>query len=158
MSQWVHFDLVSEQVSAATITGIVGIEPDELMVRGSKRSQPPLPAVHSWSLTCRGAGLALDDQVELILDRVRPIQSALRDLVRSTDVEARLVFVRYFDDEDGEDGEDGEDEVFEASITPDGKQLERLPGQHQLLGWTLPTQSLALLASIDAWIWADEYG
>lgn len=152
MSQWTHFDLTSEQVSAATITGIVGIEPDQLMVRGSKRSQPPVPAIHAWSLVCRSAGLTLDEQAELLLDRIRPIQVAIRDLTRSTEVEARLVFVRYFNDKEGED------ESFEASIAPDGKLLERVPGQHQLLGWTLSAQSLALLGSINAVIWADEYG
>ena len=50
------------------------------------------------------------------------------------------------------------EESFEAVVTEDGKLLERLPGQHQLLGWHLTHEQLGFLASIRCSIDADEYG
>jgi hypothetical protein len=44
------------------------------------------------------------------------------------------------------------------AIISDGKLLERLPGQHQLLGSSLTQEQLGFLASIRCSIWADEYG
>ncbi len=66
---------------------------------------------------------------------------------------AHLQIVRYFNDEDGEE------EFFDDPITTDdGHVLEKLPGQHQLLGWQLEREQLGLLVSMGAYIDADEYG
>jgi len=73
-------------------------------------------------------------------------------LVNGEEVSVRLVIVRYFNDEDGEE------ESFEAAVTKDGRLLEKLPGQHQLLGWYLTAQQLEFLVSINCSISADEYG
>ena len=73
-------------------------------------------------------------------------------MVDRDEIEAELVFVRSFNDDEGEE------ETLEPVTTPDGPVLERIGGQHQLLGWDLakPDQ-LALLASMRASIDADEY-
>lgn len=76
----------------------------------------------------------------------------LHDLVTSQQVSFRLIIVRYFNDDDGEE------ELLDTTITKDGKLLGKLPGQHQLLGWSLACEQLAFLASIQRPIWADEYG
>jgi hypothetical protein len=151
--QYVYFALSSETVTAAEVTARLGVEPDELRVRGSKRVAPRIvPANHSWSVHCRDRGLGLDAQTQKVLERLEPIRAKLIDLVTTENVTARLTFVRYFEDEDGEE------ELFEASITEDGEFFERLPGQHQLLGWYLPAEQLTFLAGIRAAVWADEHG
>ena len=152
ISQRVYFAIGSGTLPAAEVTAFLGAEPDKIMVRGSKRSQPPIPAAHSWELHCRDRGLTLDAQIGKVMARVEPLQLRLLDLVTSQDVDLELVIVRFLGDEDGEE------ESFEAAITEDGKLLERLPGQHQLLGWHLTHEQLGFLASIRCSIDADEYG
>jgi hypothetical protein len=152
MSQYVYLALWSETTTAAEMTADLGVAPDKVMVRGSKRASPPVPIGHAWKLECRDRGLSLDEQIERVLIRVTPVASKVRSLVDSGDVKAVLQVVRYFNDHDGEE------EAFEASITPEGELLERIPGQHQLLGWHLPTSTIQLLASMSAELDADEYG
>ena len=81
-----------------------------------------------------------------------PVAGRVRELVEEHDVDATLTIVRYFDDEAGED------DASAAGVTPEEELFERLPGQHQLLGWILPSESIELLASMRAQICADEYG
>jgi hypothetical protein len=152
ISQRVYFEISSETVPAEAVTANLGMEPDELQVRGAKRAEPPVPLWHSWSVHCRNHGLKIDAQIEGVLARIESVRSRLVVLASSQDVHVRLVIVRYFDDEDGEE------QSFEAAITKDGKLLEKLPGQHQLLGWYLSDEQLGFLAEIRCAIWADEYG
>jgi hypothetical protein len=56
--------------------------------------------------------------------------------------------VRYFNDDDGE----------EESPQPEGTDLIRLPGQHQLLGWHLDRRVLKFLHHTGAELDVDEYG
>jgi hypothetical protein len=44
-----------------------------------------------------------------------------------------------------------------ATFAPD-TPLQKLPGQHQLLGWHLDRDAVRLLARVGAEIDADEYG
>jgi hypothetical protein len=60
--------------------------------------------------------------------------------------------VRNFDDESGEE------EVLDPFVTPGGGIAEKVPGQHQLLGWILSAEQVAVLASMRATIDSDEYG
>jgi hypothetical protein len=152
IGQYVYFGLQSESVTAATITAHLGVEPDRISVRGSKRSAPAVPAFHSWAVVCQSPGLPLDDQAQRVLDRMAPVAGRVRELVEEHDVDATLTIVRYFDDEAGED------DASAAGVTPEEELFERLPGQHQLLGWVLPSESIELLASMRAQICADEYG
>jgi hypothetical protein len=152
ISQRVYFDVSSDTISAAAVTACLAVEPDELQVRASRRTQPPVPALHSWSVHCRERGLTLDAQISVVLARIEPMHKRLLDLAASHEVSYRLIIVRYLDDADGEE------EQCDAAITKDGKLLERLPGQHQLLGWSLTHEQLGFLASIRCSVWADEYG
>jgi Domain of unknown function (DUF4279) len=152
ISQRVYLDVTSETVTADAVTAFLGMEPDHLLVRGAKRDDPPVPFRHSWSIHCRDRGLKIDAQIEKILARIEPIRSRFAAITSHQDVSIRLVIVRHFDDEEGEE------ESLDAAVTKDGKLLERLPGQHQLLGWYLPVEHLELLAQIRCAIWADEYG
>lgn len=152
--QHAHFDLVSSRVSAADVTARLGIEPDAIMVRGSRRAEPPAPAFHRWQVSCRARGLTVDDQVGLILARLRPHAEAIAALAAEladddpVDGGAVLHVVRYFGAADGE--EEGFDE-------PDAA-LQKLPGQHQLLGWTLERDVLDFLQVTGAVLDVDEYG
>jgi len=153
IAQRVYFALSSVSTTASEITARVGVEPDELAVRGSKRTTPTVvPLEHSWSIHCRHRKWPLDLQIAEVLDRVTPIADRVQHLVHQGDVTAHLVIVRNLDDEDGEE------EAFDPSITEDGQLLEKLGGQHQLLGWHLTPEKLQLLASLHAGITADEYG
>lgn len=152
ISQYVYLDIGSDTVTAAEVTAYLGMEPDTVRVRGVRRAEPPVPASHSWSVACREPGLTLDIQISKVLDRVAPLRDRLRDLGLTKDVWIRLVIVRHFDDPEGEE------ELFDAAITESGRLLEKLPGQHQLLGWYLDTRQLEFLAYVNAAIWADEYG
>jgi len=88
-----------------------------------------------------------------VLARLESSRSAIRDLVTtSADVSAWLQIVRYFNTDDGEEEE--EEEVID--VTPDG--LEKLSGQHQLLGWHLDRHVLNFLSEVEAEFDADEYG
>ena len=152
LSQYVYFDLSSDVVTAADITAFLGVEPDELRVRGSNKATPrPVPANHSLSIHCRTRA-TIDVQIQVVLQRLEPIRAKLIDLIATADVTARLIIVRYFNDEEGEE------ESFDPAITEDGELLERLLGQHQMLGWYLSVEQLMLIASLGAAIWADEYG
>ncbi len=152
ISQYVYLDIGSDTVTAAEVTAYLGMEPDKVRVRGTRRAEPPVPASHSWSVTCREPGLPLDIQIGKVLDRVAPLRERLRDLGSTKDVWICLVIVRHFDHPEGEE------EHIDAATTERGELLEKLPGQHQLLGWYLDTPQLEFLAYVNAAILADEYG
>jgi hypothetical protein len=63
-----------------------------------------------------------------------------------------LQVVRFFDDEDGE-----EEELSVVEL-PDGDQLTKLSGQHQLLGWRLAPNVIDFLSTTHAILDVDEYG
>jgi hypothetical protein len=86
---------------------------------------------HSWKVCLRERGLTLDAQIGRALERVEPLHARLLGLIPGQDVSAQLVIVCDFDDEEGED------ELPDVATTEDRKLLEKLPGQHQLLGWFL---------------------
>lgn len=153
MSQYVYFSLTSETLTADAIAAELGIEPDRRSVLGSRQMTPsPLPSAHRWSVVGPDPAQALDVQAGAVLDRVAPVAGVIRAMVDRDDVTADLVFVRYFNDQDGEE------EDLDPVTTPDGLVLERIAGQHQLLGWCLESDQVALLATMRASIDADEYG
>ncbi|MFE6734995.1 DUF4279 domain-containing protein [Microbacterium sp. NPDC057650] len=147
--QKVCFSLSSDPISTATITGALRTEPDEFSVRGSRQSVPPRPVQHSWKLCCSTAGLTVDDQIDHVVRRLRPLAEQIRELIADAPIEAVLQIVRDFD------AEDGEEENLRVS---DGDMLRPLAGQHQLLGWHLSAETLSFLAHLGADIDCDEYG
>ena len=148
--QYAYFALFSESMPATEITARLMIEPDKVMIKGSRRAEPPSPVKHAWEVICDDRGMTVDEQVRKVIDRVRPCQAAIAELTREPDALcwAVLEVVRYFDDQTGEE---------EELSSPDA-QLQKLRGQHHLLGWHLDREILTFLIAVNAEIDADEYG
>lgn len=148
--QYAYFALFSGSMPATEITARLTIEPDKVKTRGSRWTEPPIPVHHVWQVICDDRGMTVDEQVRKVVDRVRPRQAAIAELTREPDARcgAVLEVVRYFDDENGE----------EEELSPPDAQLQKLPGQHQLLGWHLDRDILAFLIAVNAEIDVDEYG
>lgn len=154
LRQYAYFGFTSQNVTASMITGRLGIEPDRILVRGSRTSSPPVPRFHTWRVTCAEPGLRVDQQIAKVIERVRPRQNEVELLSRELLAEgprcgASIGVVRHF--------EEGEEEVIREGEV-DGLRLESLPGQHQLLGWHLDAEVLAFLVAIGAELDVDEYG
>jgi Domain of unknown function (DUF4279) len=153
IKQYVSFALSSDHVSGHAMAKRIGLMADRTTVRGSKIAGPrPIPRCHSWAIVCDTAGLTVDEQIERVLDRVRARQEAIRECVTTDGCSATLHVVRYL----GARLDDDEGEEEDITVTDDG--MEKLPGQHQLLGWHLRTDALAFLLHVGAEIDVDEYG
>lgn len=148
--QHAYLALKSEELSPGAISMRLGMEPDEISVMGSKRQKPPVPAAHSWITTSRSAG-PVDEMAAELVTRVRPCAAQIRSLVSSGAVNAVLQVVRYFGDEAGE----LEDQ---SSILIDGQIAQRIPGQHQFLGFHLDSATLQFLVDTGIQVDFDEYG
>ncbi|MEU8391515.1 DUF4279 domain-containing protein [Micromonospora sp. NPDC048842] len=152
--QYVYFTLRSEHVPPHEMAARLGMEPDEISVRASKREDPPAPRVHAWRLVCRDGGLTLDEQIDCLIERLEPFADEIAALAREIDasegegITGTLQVVRYFND----DGDEGQ------SPQPNGADLVRLPGQHQRLGWHLDRRVLEFLYRTGAELDVDEYG
>jgi hypothetical protein len=157
VSQYAYFALTSTHMSAAEITARLGIEPDETKVRGSRRDRPPLPAVHIWRVVCRKPHLTVDEQIAQVIDRLfehaERIGALAVELHRIDGAidgalpAGMLKIVRVFEGPDGE----------EEDLTSPVEGFEKLPGQHQLLGWHLDTRALEFLRLTRAELDVDEY-
>ncbi|MFF2819911.1 DUF4279 domain-containing protein [Kitasatospora cineracea] len=148
--QYAYFGLSSLTMSAAEMTAVLGIEPDEITVRGSRSTgRRVLPVLHLWKVVCREPGLGVDEQVARVVARLAPHADAIAALTRRLDAEdgegpsAVLEVVRVFNDEDGQDRLAG---------TP--PELVEGPG---LLGWHLGRDVLAFLHATGAALDVDEY-
>ncbi|HEY9413979.1 MAG TPA: DUF4279 domain-containing protein [Pseudonocardia sp.] len=144
----------SDYITAVEIAARLGMEADEVSVKASKRENPPLPRCHAWNVVCRDGGLTVDKQIDRVIDRLQPLTDQIAALAREIDESegecpaATLQVVRYSNDDDGE----------EENPQPDGTDLVRLPGQHQLLGWHLNSRGLEFLHRTGAELDVDEYG
>lgn len=88
ISQYAYFGLSSLTTSVAEMTAALGIEPDRVSVRGSRREGPkPHPALHRWTIVCDEPGLAVDEQVARIVERLAPHVEVIAALVRRLDAE-----------------------------------------------------------------------
>jgi hypothetical protein len=95
IKQYVYFALTSERVTAGAMAEHIGLTADRVSVRGSTIAGPrPKPFVHSWEIVCDTAGLTPDEQIERVLDRIRPYQQAIRECVTTEDCSATLQLVR----------------------------------------------------------------
>lgn len=97
-----------------------------------------------------------DEQIEELINRLQPYKGGIKRVIADDGAAAELQLVRHFGVSIAEDEGDEEDEP--TSVTDDGMELTRLPGQHQLLGWQLDSVALGFLAEVGAEIVADEYG
>ena len=147
VNQYVYFALSSHSTSATEMAAILGLEPDETLVRGSRIAGPnAVPVVHRWKIVCREPGLCVDEQVARVLERLAPHTAALAALAGRLDSEepgpaAVLQVVRYFtDDHAGQQGRG--DAGGEA---------------RNLFGWHLDREVLDFLQTTGAVLDVDEY-
>ena len=110
-----------------------------------------------WQIRCDEPGLTVDEQIAKVVARLAPYQDRLAHLGQELAGQEppgslRLQVVRHFDDDEGED------ESERAWVDAEGHAWERLPGQHQLLGWHLDSDVLGFLRSVGAELDVDEYG
>jgi uncharacterized protein DUF4279 len=146
--QYTYFSIRSDDLDAAAIAALVSIAPDQVLVRGSRVADPPVPRAHAWKLVANEKGLRVDEQATRLLERLRPVEAQLLELAADWGCSLALQVVRDFDNEAGEE---------EILPSPEAR-FQKLPGQHQLLGWHLEADDLAFLARIGADIDVDEYG
>ncbi|MEU7480387.1 GNAT family N-acetyltransferase [Lentzea sp. NPDC042327] len=99
VEQYSYFALTSDTVPAAEITRRLGLEPDEVLVRDSEQPEHDLPRRHVWKLVHRGPE-RLDEQVQLLVDRLLPVRDELVELTAVSDISASFVLVRH----DGDGG------------------------------------------------------
>lgn len=152
--QYVYFGLFSPSMPAVEMTARLLFEPDEVAVKASRSLDPPRPVSHAWMVVSRQLGLTVDEQLGRIVERLLPVASEIGGLAVQLESKdgaqggARLQVVRYFD------VADGEDEGLSSPI----EGLEKLPGQHQLLGWHLDREVLEFIRLTRADLDVDEYG
>ena len=134
--QYVSFTLFSEQMPAAEMARLAGLEPDESDVRASRQVYPPLPAAHAWKIVCGGTDLTVDQQIAVVISRLEPVATEVSRLARHLAMNqggARLHIVRYFEE--------------------NGGRPVRKP-----LGWRLDRGLLEFLRICEADLTVDEYG
>ncbi|MFI6451963.1 DUF4279 domain-containing protein [Streptosporangium amethystogenes] len=147
--QYVYFALFSRRTSAEEMARWLDIEPDETMVRGSRRTEPVRPISHSWKIVCREPDLRVDEQISRVLDRLRPHADRIAELaerLRADDEEhggAVLQVVRYLND-------------HEESPSSDAMDPES-PQEPNPLGWHLDRDVLDFLTATGAALDVDEY-
>lgn len=140
--QYCYFALKSTALSAADITDRLLMAPDEVKVMGSKLAEAPLPRCHSWQIVRRSVE-SVDGQIEHIVNRLRPAQARIAELVADAEVSAVMQVVRYF----------GHPESVDEA--PDGSPWA--PGEPRPLGWHLRPSVLEFLVSTGAGLDVDEY-
>jgi len=147
--QYVYFSIGSETMTADEMTNRLGLQPDRATVRGSKRTEPTvIPIQHGWSIYAAEQNAAVGDQIAQVIARLRPHQDSIRALVADLGSSggAELQIVRRFNDPEGEEEHP---ETF--------GELQKLPGQHQLLGWHLDRDTVGFLLAVGASLDVDEY-
>jgi hypothetical protein len=127
--QRTEFSVYSDTVPAVEMTARIGLDANRVLVRGSRRQEPPVPRAHLWQVSDHQPG-SVGDQAERLLARLAPHRDRLVALSREPDFSIGLMIVRYFADEDG---------------APNG------------FGWHLPPELVAFLAAVGASIDVDEY-
>jgi len=131
--QYVYFALYSELMPAEEMTRRLGLAPDETDVRASRQVYPPRPATHSWKIVCSAPGLRVDEQVGIVVGRLRAVVDEVGRLARhlaATEGGSRLQIVRY---------------LTEGDSNP------------ILLGWQLDPEVLEFLHTTKAVLDIDEY-
>lgn len=127
LEQFCYFALKSRTVTAAEMARRIGMEPDEVLVRGSRSVERDVPRIHAWKIV-RRTDEHVDDQVQHLVERLLPIRDELVELTADPEIHAVMEVVRYFSD-----------------------------GEHPKLSWCFPAETLAFLADVRAVLDADEY-
>ncbi|MFI1067919.1 DUF4279 domain-containing protein [Streptomyces spororaveus] len=143
LTQYVYFAISSVGTTADEITQLLGVEPDEVTVRGSLTTSPRIiPFCHCWKVFCREPGLRVDEQLDMVIGRLRPHMEAITNLTTRLATEegpggAILQVERYFNWHDEQ---------------PSGS-----PDDTNLFGWHLDRAVVDFLAATGAELDVGEY-
>lgn len=150
--QYAYFMIRSESVPLPDITAQLGTEPDEVSRRGSRiKGPPPRPVCNIWRLTSGYPDTAsLDEHLSALFAKLDPLSDKVQAFLGSADATGVIEVVRNFS------AGVEEDHVLAPHKPPEG--VERLPGQHPLLGFHLDHQLIAFAAHTHVDIDFDEYG
>jgi hypothetical protein len=151
--QRAYLSLASDGLCPDEITAILGLEPDESKIRGSRfAGPPPRPASHLWSLLSGVRDDApLEDHLTALWPRLVQVAEGLQIFTARPDSAGFLQIVRNF--------EEGSEDFDEAAWgLPPNADFERLGGQHPFLGFGFDALQLQFLGSIGVAIDVDEYG
>ena len=96
--QYASFGIWSRRMPAHEMTARLGIDPDEISVRGADLVDPPVPSAHEWKVTCRDAAKSIDEQVAMLVERLSPFVDSIGALAEQLSTDhtggARLLVVR----------------------------------------------------------------
>jgi hypothetical protein len=139
-------------VSPDEITARTQLSPDETKVRGSSVAWQDFPRFHLWTVRSGCPDTAdLDTHFAALVERIAPCTSQIRAFLESSDSEGCFSVVRKF--------EAGPELDAIADIGRIGPgNLERLRGQHPLLGFALDGATLDLAHTLGVGFGFDEYG
>ncbi|MFG1771619.1 DUF4279 domain-containing protein [Nocardia salmonicida] len=90
--QYSYFELASTIVSAAELTIRLGVEPDQLAVKGTTNARGRVCRLHSWRIS-DDLGGAVDEQLERLIVRLEPGRTQLTALASDADVWSRMASV-----------------------------------------------------------------
>ncbi|MFB7378207.1 DUF4279 domain-containing protein [Kitasatospora purpeofusca] len=143
LTQYVYFAISSVGTTADEITQLLGVEPDEVTVRGSLSTSPHIiPFCHVWKVVCREPGLPVDEQIDQVIGRLRPRMEALTDLT------TRLAT---------EEGPGGTILQVHRWFNLHDEHPSGSPDDTNLLGWHLDRAVLDFLAATGADLDVGEY-
>jgi uncharacterized protein DUF4279 len=146
VNQYAYFALSSRSTPATEMAAILGLEPDETTVRGSRRTEPKaIPVDHSWKIVCREPGLPVDEQIARIMQRLAPHTAAIATLASRLNNQepgpaAVLEIVRYFNKQ-----------------TEQHRHSDATTESPNLFGWHLDREVLDFLQATGAVLDVDEY-
>ncbi|MFI7463262.1 DUF4279 domain-containing protein [Nonomuraea sp. NPDC049646] len=139
-------------MSAVEMAARLGLEPDVVTVRGSRRLEPPHPTVHISQINGpRSSRQPVDDMILALVGRLEPYAKMIGAVVDELDRHepgntATIQVVRFFGSE-----EDG----VAAPVVP---ALPATPARHRQLGWHPGRRVLDFLQVTRAELDVDEYG
>lgn len=142
--QYSYFSVKSTSLSAAAMAARIEMEPDEVLVMGSRSAEHVLPRVHAWKIVCRG-DQSIEDQIQHLIDRLEPVRAQLTSFCADEEVTTTMQVVRYFRDADG------------VEAAPPDTGWDRARQYPRPLGWHLSPSALQFLVSTRAALDVDEY-
>ncbi|MFI6214949.1 DUF4279 domain-containing protein [Nocardia brasiliensis] len=142
--QYCYFALKSDTLSAVEMAARLQMDPDEVMVVGSRSAEHRIPCCHAWKIIRRSTE-SVDDQIAHLIDRLNPVRARLVSLTSDPDVSSVLQVVRYFHDPEG----------VHAALG--GASTDRRREGPRPLGWHLSLPALEFLSSLRTELDVDEY-
>jgi hypothetical protein len=142
----------SDVLAPVEVTARLGLEPDQVKPRGSQAvGPPPRPQVHIWIVRSgRPETATVEAHLDRLLARLEPHVDRIGALLAEDHTSGVIEIVRYF-----EVGKE-DDEVL--AIGQGSDSLERLRGQHSLLGFHLDQRLIRFVNHTQITIDIDEYG